>query len=181
MITVKRVSTGIESKVSLLSRGAFASAVVGSMVTGVGHSQPPPIAKAELSRTIYTGTWALTPSDNSTTRVSRLHFHPAFFEAYRDTPREPAQLLARHKSDSAVFISLLPSGVCAPEVTASEDETYCEWAKPNFGALISFEGDGTFGYALLRNGRFEPGEMEVTSILDKPRDLLEYLKSHFAT
>jgi hypothetical protein len=82
-------------------------------------------------------------------------------------------------SDALKFIALLPDTVPAPLVTpASDGEIVLEWFADSKKAVVGFEGDGHFGYALFREGKFRPG-VEDGSLEENrlPEDFLEYFQS----
>jgi len=82
-------------------------------------------------------------------------------------------------ADAISFASNL-NRVTPPHVSANEDgEVAFQWMKDAARLLISFEGDGRYGYAMLKGGAFAPGKVEVESASDLPEDLNEYLV-HFS-
>jgi hypothetical protein len=61
-------------------------------------------------------------------------------------------------TDLAHLTRTLATKVEAPKIFAAEDGELClEWISQNRRAVVTLVGDGELGYALLRNGRFEPG------------------------
>jgi hypothetical protein len=83
------------------------------------------------------------------------------------------------RSDAVRFAALLPQNVGQPNISVSEDgEIVFDWRGAAKQALVDFDGDGSFGYALLRNGRFEPGaESGDLTKSALPNDLRDYIMS----
>lgn len=79
-------------------------------------------------------------------------------------------------SDAARFVAAIPDGAPRPVISGSDQgEVAFEWRLPTGRAIATFEGDGAFGYAMQRGGRFAPGAHEVNSPDQFPLDLQEYL------
>jgi hypothetical protein len=87
--------------------------------------------------------------------------------------------LEKAKADTVIFASKLSPEIQAPTVFTAEDgEVILEWKRGDLHAVVDFQGDGFFGYALLSDGRFIPGEHEGDLSKDTlPADLTTYLKS----
>lgn len=90
-----------------------------------------------------------------------------------------SKTLERAKIDALTFIAKMPNDLSAPLVSTAEDgEIVMEWKEPKTHAVVDFEGDGLFGYALLQQGRFIPGKQEGNlSSETLPADLIEYLRA----
>lgn len=87
------------------------------------------------------------------------------------------------KFDATRFFAKLPASLPKPRISAAEDgEVVVEWIGHNRRAVVEFEGDDHFGYALLQSGRFiggqHAGDLQAP---DLPRDLLQYLGELTAT
>lgn len=83
-------------------------------------------------------------------------------------------------SDAARFLDAFNasgSDMIKPEMWCADGEIAFEWIADNKHAIASFDGDGTFGYAMLVNGRFVPGAVENGSPDHFPADLAGYLSS----
>lgn len=94
--------------------------------------------------------------------------------------REPDQTdeLLKTMRDAIAFSGALPSDVPPPSITASEDgEIAFQWLHGTQRAIVNFEGDGSYGYALLVADKFVPGGTEVTSASATPDDMIAYLRS----
>jgi hypothetical protein len=83
------------------------------------------------------------------------------------------------RSDAVRFVALLPQSIDQPSISVSEDgEIVLDWRGAAKQALVDFDGDGSFGYALLQNGRFEPGaapgDLGESAL---PKDLRDYITS----
>ena len=90
----------------------------------------------------------------------------------RDYPRMKANV-----DDARVFAKSLPFDVRRPDVWTDDDtEVAFEWKRATIHALVSFEGDRSFGYAMRRGKRFVPGSFPGDLTAGVPRDLLNYLK-----
>jgi len=81
------------------------------------------------------------------------------------------------KFDAAKFFAKLSAKLPKPRISVAEDgEVVVEWIGHNGRAVVDFEGDDHFGYALLRNGRFiagqHAGDLQAPML---PPDLLQYL------
>lgn len=79
-------------------------------------------------------------------------------------------------ADARSFIQCIPSDVAMPRfATDGESEIVISWRTANKRAVLNFEGDGSFGYALLKGNRFVPGAEEGRATGPFPSDLLAYL------
>ncbi len=79
--------------------------------------------------------------------------------------------LERAVADAIRFIAKLKV-VTKPLISASEDgDVVLQWHTGSAGAVVEFEGDGHFGYALLKYDRYVPGEYEGRLTDDLPPDL----------
>ena len=84
-------------------------------------------------------------------------------------------------TDAQKFLALLPEAFASSAIVDWTDDEVCvEWRNSEAAVITTFEGDGAFGYALLRDGKFNPGAVEVTNITDLPDDLLAYLNQYFS-
>ena len=82
--------------------------------------------------------------------------------------------------DGIVFLSNLHRKTKKPIISLADDgELVLEWksADKSDEAVVSFEGDGFFGYALLQGNEFKPGESDGDLKVEIPADLDEYLSS----
>jgi len=88
-----------------------------------------------------------------------------------------AERRRKASADALTFIAKLPETVPVPTASGAEDgEVVLEWSSGDREAVAGFEGDGCFGYALLKGGKFVPGRHE--GVLDErplPEDLISYL------
>lgn len=85
----------------------------------------------------------------------------------------------RAKGDAVKFAARLPKDTPLPSISISEDgEIVFDWRWEGKRALVDFDGDGSFGYALLRNGRFEPGaEAGDLAVSVLPADFRTYFRN----
>jgi len=84
---------------------------------------------------------------------------------------------ARASGDVIAFLSRAPNSLAEPKAAVAEDgEIVFEWKTGSKHAVVDFEGDGVFGYALLKDGRFRPGDLKGDLTRSLPDDLLEYLR-----
>jgi hypothetical protein len=81
--------------------------------------------------------------------------------------------------DAITFIASLPHGLPTPSVTpASDGEIIIEWLFEAKKAVLGFEGDGSFSYAMFINGKYRPGAEEGSVLKGQiPVDLLEYIRT----
>jgi hypothetical protein len=80
-------------------------------------------------------------------------------------------------SDARTFAKSLPPDLLRPEVwTDDETEVAFEWKDSTRHAMVSFEGNNSFGYAMRRGNRFTPGSFPGDLKAGIPRDLVNYLK-----
>lgn len=78
--------------------------------------------------------------------------------------------------DVRQFARTLPLDVPTPKVTTDgEQEVVITWRTATSRAVLSFEGDGSYGYALLKGDRFVPGEEDAKASGPFPKDLYAYL------
>lgn len=84
--------------------------------------------------------------------------------------------LARAVNDAIRFIVNWPRHLPLPSAGASEyGEVAFHWSISDRNAIVRFEGDGAYGYALLKDGRYVSGEIDVSSPSEIPSDIKEYL------
>ena len=78
------------------------------------------------------------------------------------------------EADAAEFRKHLVDLAWAPIEWADEGEICFEWIAPDRHAIVSIEGDGEIGYAMLVDGKFVSGE--ATAKTGRiPADLGRYL------
>jgi hypothetical protein len=78
--------------------------------------------------------------------------------------------------DARKFANSLPYDLAKPDIWTDEDsEVAFEWKGAGRHALASFEGNGSFGYAMRRGDRFVPGAFPGDLKNGIPRDLVNYL------
>jgi hypothetical protein len=75
-------------------------------------------------------------------------------------------------------VAKLPVDIPRPRASVAEDgEVVLEWTGEKGRAVVDFEGDYRFGYALLRDGSFRagahPGNLDDEEL---PSDLVQYLR-----
>lgn len=79
-------------------------------------------------------------------------------------------------NDAVTFIARLPESAPMPIVSANEDgELVLEWLMDGKEAIAGFDGDGHFGYTMLIDGKFRPGQDEGSIENELPTDLMSYL------
>lgn len=83
-----------------------------------------------------------------------------------------AELIER---DALAFSSTISSLAWQPESWVDDGEAVFEWITDGKHAVVSIEGDGTFAYAMYRDGGFVPGLTEGPSVSEIPEDLVSYL------
>lgn len=77
--------------------------------------------------------------------------------------------------EAAPFYDLVKDMTWQPEVWSDEGEVAFEWKTPEKHAMVSFDGDGYYGYAMLIDNRFKAGAQEMPMANTIPSDLREYL------
>lgn len=85
---------------------------------------------------------------------------------------------SQHKAadDAIWFISNITTRFDKPSISIADDgEIVIEWRKDNKNVIAGFDGDGYFGYALSKNGKFYPGKGEGIIGEKLPEDLLIFL------
>jgi hypothetical protein len=84
--------------------------------------------------------------------------------------------MASQIADARKFASALPSGLTVPRAwTDGESEVVLEWINGEKHAIVSFEGDGEFGYAMRQGDRFAPGSSPNNVEVAALDDLIDYL------
>lgn len=78
------------------------------------------------------------------------------------------------EADAAEFRRHLAVLAWKPNEWTDEGEICFEWIAPNRHAIVSIEGDGLIGYAMLVDGKFVPGA-ESARPGTFPDDLARYL------
>ncbi len=77
--------------------------------------------------------------------------------------------------DAARFSFAIGKDVMSPAIWCADGEVAFEWITSDKHAIVSFDGDGTFGYAMRVSDSFEPGAIESGSPDLFPDDLRRYL------
>lgn len=86
-------------------------------------------------------------------------------------------LMGKQFDDAIEFAEYYPDTKLAPSVwTDNEAEVVLEWILPEkHHAIVSFEGDGQFGYALRFGDQFLPGKAAGLKPFRPPTDLVRYI------
>jgi hypothetical protein len=67
-------------------------------------------------------------------------------------------------TDARKFALTLPTTVTIPEIwTDGETEVGFEWVSGTNHAVVTFEGDGGYGYATRQGDKFVPGQSASTN------------------
>jgi hypothetical protein len=105
-------------------------------------------------------------------RTSKTHLKARLEGAEQSYPEMSAQF-----ADAISFAASFDDRLLQPAIwTDNESEVVLEWILPDGRhAVVSFEGDGEFGYTLLTGGRFVPGLCSGTKPFRVPFDLVRYL------
>ncbi len=99
---------------------------------------------------------------------------------FLNTPKvEEIYLVSLHKSvdDSLQFLAKFPRELPLPNAHYAEDgEIVLEWFFNNKSVVLSITGDGYYGYAILKNGKYVAGQSDgsVNNIITP--ELYEYLQ-----
>ncbi|MCZ7974378.1 hypothetical protein O9X80_07730 [Agrobacterium salinitolerans] len=64
-----------------------------------------------------------------------------------------------------------------PSIWSDEGEVTFEWIREGKHAVVTFDRDGLYGYAMLVGGRFVPGATDMPSPGAIPPDLAAYLST----
>jgi hypothetical protein len=84
--------------------------------------------------------------------------------------------------DARNFAKSMPFDLPRPNIwTDKETEVAFEWKDNSRHAMVSFEGNQSFGYALRRGNRFVPGAFPGDLSAGIPRDLVNYLRDKAST
>ena len=84
--------------------------------------------------------------------------------------------MAAQVAGARKFVAMIPAGLAAPRVwTDGETEVVFEWIANEKHAIVSFERDGNFGYAMLHGDQFEPGSSANSIDAASIEDLVTYL------
>ena len=95
-----------------------------------------------------------------------------------DWAPEVRPVVAQAAQDALFFSHWRPAEWGAPIVSATEDgEIILEWLKGDKEAVVSFDGDECFGYAVLEGDNYRPGSEDgrLGDGFEMPRDLAAYL------
>lgn len=80
--------------------------------------------------------------------------------------------------DAFEFVGALPLGIPSPTIwTDGEAEIGIEWISEARHAIVTVEGLGILGYALLIGEKFQPGSQIEAPAASIPTDLASYLKA----
>ncbi len=80
-------------------------------------------------------------------------------------------------ADAIEFLQLLDAIEWRPDIWGDEGEIVFEWISDTKHAVVSFEGDGSIGYTVMRDGAFVAGEVVDAPSSILPPDLREYLSA----
>lgn len=94
--------------------------------------------------------------------------------------KEATALRIEAVNDAIRFLRHIPADIAGPPSIsgASDGEVVLEWHDQNRRAVVGFEGDGCFGYALHIDGRYQPGQYHGSVDSGVPQDFLDYLRVH---
>lgn len=130
-----------------------------------------------------TGTVYLSKSNAARAGMSDLLNSTAIYALLRlellakDYPNLTANI-----DDARSFARAMPFDLPRPNIwTDKETEVAFEWKNNSRHAMVSFEGNQSFGYALRRGNRFVPGAFPGDLTAGVPRDLLNYLRDNANT
>lgn len=118
-------------------------------------------AGTDNSKTVHSG--GATPKFEYTTQSERQGSSTAAF------PENP--IIA----DAKLFAKAISGLSWKPKVWSDDGEIVFEWINNDRHAVVSVEGDGILGYALLLDGQFTSGNEVEASVRSIPSDLLEYI------
>lgn len=91
---------------------------------------------------------------------------------------EFASVAMQAAQDAIRFLIACPVEWGSPRISAAEDGEFAlEWLEDGKEAVVSFDGDGAFGYAMLVGERFRPGNQDgrLDAGFEVPDDLREYM------
>lgn len=88
--------------------------------------------------------------------------------------------MSQIEADAAEFRAQLALLTWQPHEWSDEGEICFEWISSDRHAIVSVEGDGEIGYAMLVEGRFVAGA-EVCPPSRLPEDLARYLSGKAGT
>lgn len=116
-------------------------------------------------------------ADSQDSRIALMRAITRLVLGVRHTQEPKIDPLLDSMKDAIAFIANLPADVTKPTVSASEDgEIFIQWKTVKGRALTTFEGDGSYGYAMQVGPEFVPGKVRISSPIEKPSDLVAYLK-----
>lgn len=146
-----------------------------------GMAKPDPIASKRLFWISPAKPFSLTPQEAYEVRRNPLAMSLerlwtlAESTSFEDSEAQSA-FVAAHR-DATLFISNISLALPEPILGISGDgEIVIEWRNKDLDAVISFEGDEHYGYALLQDGRFAAGKHTGNPLNDIPSDLKAYLE-----
>lgn len=139
----------------------------------VGHTE----GRLHVREISISGTRAVPRPQNSVER--QLEFFrklAGFLASAEEKNTEDQQDLAKAVNDAIRFVVNWPRDLPLPTAGASDcGEVGFHWSIKDRNAILRFEGDGAYGYALMRQGRYVSGDVEVEKSSEIPKDLKEYL------
>lgn len=77
--------------------------------------------------------------------------------------------------DAAPFYDLIKDMKWQPKIWSDDGEVAFEWKQGQKHAIVSFDGDGGYGYAMLAQDRFRAGSQNMPAANTMPSDLKDYL------
>lgn len=77
--------------------------------------------------------------------------------------------------DAQTFYEQIRHLTWTPQIWNDDGDIVFEWIENDRHAVVSIEGDGTLGYAVMRDGQFQPGQHKNAPVETTPIDLKEYL------
>ena len=144
----------------------------------VGHTE----GKVHVRDIAISGTKKVSAAVNSADAQIQIFRRLGMFIAnFKGAPSDKADL-ARAVNDGIRFLVHWPRTLPLPATAASEcGELAFHWSQGNRSAIVRFEGDGAYGYALLVNERYESGQFDIDCPSKIPSDLTGYLALDYGT
>lgn len=116
---------------------------------------------------------------DNTFNITKKNLKNQIAQFINNTKLETISVTKLHKSinDSLQFLTNFPYELPLPRAHYSEDgEVILEWFFNNKSVVLSITGDGYYGYALLKNGKYVAGQSDgnINNVIIF--ELYDYLK-----
>lgn len=145
--------------------------VVGVFGLSTAHSITQQVYTPTPNETLSRSSSFAAPITTKDMNISAVSRNSDYINLTKIIPEADRDLL----NDASAFYGLTKNLDWKPDIWADDGEIAFEWLKGDRHAIVSFDGDGTYGYAMKVGDRFVPGEVPSPDAYILPDDLKAYV------